>query len=262
MNDELVHCAVSDGVAVLTLTNPPMNVVSMALTRELAQLLGQLRTDRSVRALIITGAGERAFCAGSDVREFPALIEGGNFVERKLAFENETFSLIETFPKPTIAALNGLAFGGGLEMAVCCDLIVAEQQASLALPEIRLGAIPGSGGTIRVTRRIGEGRAREMMLLGEPIDATTAHHWGLVNRVVASGRALLEASILAKSLAKGPKEALASCKRSIGDAFDLPKQQALARVLELSDHIFRTDDCREGVRAFLEKDANPSFSDN
>lgn len=262
MNDELVQCTVSDGVAVLTLANPPMNVVSMALTRELAQLLEQLRTDRAVRALIITGAGERAFCAGSDVREFPALIEGGNFVERKLAFENETFSLIETFPKPTIAALNGLAFGGGLEMAVCCDLLVAEREARLALPEIRLGAIPGSGGTIRVTRRIGEGRAREMMLLGEPIDATTAYQWGLVNRVVAAGRALPEALTLAATLARGPKQALAACKRSIGDAFDLPRQQALARVLELSDDLFSSNDCREGVRAFLEKDGQPRFAND
>lgn len=261
MTAELVRRFVKDEVAVLTLTNPPMNVVSLELTRRLAEELKSLRADRTVRALVVTGDGDRAFCAGSDVREFPALIQEGAFVARKLAFENETFSLLDEFPKPTVAALNGLAFGGGLELAVCCDLIVAERQARVALPEIKLGAIPASGGTIRVARRVGEGRAKEMMLLGEPVDAATAQQWGLINQVVNAGQALPEAMRLAETLARGPRVAMELCKRSIGDAFGLPKQRALERALEFSDRVFKTADCREGVRAFLDKDRSPRFSD-
>lgn len=257
---DLVRCDVADGVAVVTLANPPLNLVSMALTRELAGTLRRLAADESVAALILTGAGDRAFCAGSDINEFPELIETDTFVDRKLAFENEAFSLIDAFPHPSIAALNGLAFGGGLEMAACCDLIVAEEQARFALPEIKLGAIPGSGGTIRVVRRIGEGRGKELALLGAPIDAATALTWGLVNRVVPKGRALSAARLLASTFARGPRMALTACKRCIDEAFDLPQEQAIARVLERSRDIFRSEDCREGVRAFLAKDRNPNFS--
>lgn len=260
MNDRLIECRQDAGVAVITLNNPPLNVVSMALTQQLAAGLQALRGRESVRALVVTGSGERAFCAGSDIREFPELIDEKKFVENKLGFENATFSLLATFPAPTVAALNGLAYGGGLELAACCDLIVAEEQVRLALPEIKLGAIPGSGGTIRVTRRIGEGRAKQMMLLGDPIDAMTAQQWGLVNQVVRQGQGLAQALTLAERLAKGPKTALALCKESIGDAFGLSKEQAITRVLEFSDQVFKTSDCREGVRAFLEKDPNPRFS--
>ncbi len=122
----------------------------------------------------------------------------GEVVEKKLAFEIETYNKLADFPKPTIAALDGLAYGGGLEMAVCCDLLIAAEDVRLALPEIKLGVFPGSGGTVRVTRRIGEGRAKEMMFLGEPIDARTALAWGLVNRVVPAGQALAGALELAR----------------------------------------------------------------
>ena len=129
--------------------------------------------------------------------------------------ENETYSKVDDFPKPTIAAVAGLAFGGGLELAVCCDLLVVEENARLALPEIKLGVFPGSGGTVRVTRRIGEGRAKEMMFFGEPIDAQTALAWGLVNRVVPPGEALLTACRMAAELAQRPNRALQICKRAI-----------------------------------------------
>lgn len=257
---DLVRSSVKDGVAVVTLDNPPLNLVSMDLTRVLAETLRRLAADDGVAALVLTATGERAFCAGSDITEFPELIETGTFVDRKLAFENETFSLIDAFPHPSIAALNGLAFGGGLEMAACCDLIVAEEHARFALPEIKLGGIPGSGGTIRVVRRIGEGRGKELALLGAPIDAATALQWGLVNRVVPKGEALSQALTLATTFARGPRQALAACKRCIDEAFDLSETLAIQQVLERSREIFRSDDCREGVRAFLAKDPNPCFS--
>ncbi len=185
MSRDPILCQVEDGVAIVTLNNPPLNLVTLGLTRELERTLDRLATDPEARVLVLTGAGERAFCAGSDISEFPGVAD--DVVGKKLAPENRAYSKVDDFPKPTIAAVAGLAYGGGLELAVCCDLIVVEEHARLALPEIKLGVFPGSGGTVRVTRRIGEGRAKELMYFGEPIDAQTALAWGLINRVVLAG---------------------------------------------------------------------------
>lgn len=257
--NELVREEVWDGVALITLNNPPLNLVSMELTRQLSQCLNGLGEKAEVAAVVLTGSGDRSFSAGSDINEFPELIDREAFVEQKLAFENETFALLKNFPRPTIAALNGLAFGGGLELAVCCDLIVAERDVRLALPEIKLGAIPGSGGTVRVVRRIGEARGKEMALLGNAIDAVTAESWGLVNKVVGKGEALAVARGLAQDFANGPRDALEACKRCVNDAYSLSEEKAIERVLECSRAVFTSDDCREGVRAFLAKDRGPSF---
>src|SRR5437867_4760581 len=158
---ELVRSVLTAGVAVLTLNHPPLNLVTLELTRQLGARLDRLAADPAVRALVVTGAGERAFCAGSDVGEFPSVLD--DVVRLKLARENETYSKLDDFPRPTIAALNGLAYGGGLELAVCCDLLVAGADVRLALPEVKLGVFPGTGGTVRVPRRVGEGRAKELM---------------------------------------------------------------------------------------------------
>jgi enoyl-CoA hydratase/carnithine racemase len=180
-------------------------------------------------------------------------------VGKKSRFENETWSRLDDFPRPTIAALNGLAYGGGLELAVCCDLIVADAGARLALPEIKLGVLAGTGGTVRVARRVGEGRAKELMFLGEPIDAETARAWGLVNRVVPTGQALAAALEWAAILASRPGRALELCKQAIDLALDLPEDEALARTLPISAAVFRTADCREGVRAFFAREP-PRFT--
>ncbi len=252
-----VLTSVRDGVAVLTLNNPPMNLVTLELTRQLHERLDELAADPKARALVVTGAGDRAFCAGSDVKEFPEVADA--VVEKKLARENEAYSKLADFPKPTIAALNGLAYGGGLELAVCCDLLVAEQQIRLALPEIKLGVFPGSGGTVRVTRRVGEGRAKEMMFFGDPIDASAALAWGLVNRVVPEGQALTMAAQMAGVLATRPNRALQLCKRAIDLSFDVSEDEAVRRSLALSEEAFNTNDCREGVRAFFAKEP-PRFT--
>ncbi|HEV8674325.1 MAG TPA: enoyl-CoA hydratase-related protein [Methylomirabilota bacterium] len=252
MPEDLLRYAVSDGVAVLTLDNPPLNLVTLELTRRLGEVLGRLAADPATRVLVVTGAGSRAFCAGSDVNEFPAV--GDDVVPRKLARENEVYSRLDDFPRPTIAALNGLAYGGGLELAACCDLVVAGTDVRLALPEIKLGVFPGTGGTVRVARRVGEGRAKELMFLGDPIDAETARAWGLVNRLVPPGQALAAALDLARVLAGRPRRALELCKAAIDLGLDLPEDEALRRTLALSEAVFRTDECREGVRAFLAKE--------
>jgi enoyl-CoA hydratase/carnithine racemase len=253
MTEQLVSCRVEEGVAVVTLNNPPLNVVTLELTRELERTLDRLAADPTARVLVLTGAGERAFCAGSDVKEFPDLMARGVAVEKKMRKENETYSKVDDFPKPTIAAVAGLAYGGGLELAVCCDLIVVEETARLALPEIKLGVFPGSGGTVRVTRRVGEGRAKEMMFFGEPIDAATALAWGLVNRVVLPGEALITACRMAEQLAARPSRALQICKQAIDLSFDMSEDEAIRRTLPLSEEVFASADCREGVRAFFEK---------
>lgn len=239
--------------AVVLLDNPPMNVVSLQLTRELYAALRQLERDDSVRAIVLTGAGERAFCAGSDIGELVGMRAPGAVLEKKLIFQNKVFELLRAFPKPTIAALNGYTFGGGLEIAACCDLIVAEDHVRLALPEIKLGVFPSSGGTFRVARKIGEARAKEMILLGEPVMAEQALAWGLINRMVARGQARAEAESIAARIGQGPRLAMQKAKSIVNLAFDRSDAEAIAESLNASDQVFCTEEAREGVDAFLQK---------
>src|SRR3954451_363337 len=243
-----IHCSVNAGIATITLNNPALNVVTRPLTLALGDALDALERDDSVRAVIVTGAGDRAFCAGSDITEFAHDLAPGEIISGKLGRQNEIFSQLDDFPKPTIAAISGLAFGGGLEIAVCCDLIVVEERTRVALPEIKLGVFPGSAGPIRVTRRIGEARAKEMMFLGEPIDARTALDWGLVNRVVPDGESLQAAHELAAVLKMRPRTALKLCKRIIDLSFEVPQQEAIKRSLEASELVFRSAEKVEGVQ--------------
>lgn len=239
--------------AVLTLDNPPMNVVSAPLTRELYCALRALERDDTVRAVVLTGAGERAFCAGSDIGEISELHAPGDVLEKKLIFQNKVFELLRAFSKPTIAALNGHAYGGGLEIAACCDLIIAEEQVRLCLPEINLGLFPSSGGTYRIARKIGESRAKWMILRGKPIDARTAMEWGLVIEVVAQGAALAAAEALATELEGQSAGALRAAKHLVNASFDIPDAALVAQSLMESDRVFCSADAREGVDAFLHK---------
>jgi enoyl-CoA hydratase/carnithine racemase len=248
----LVRTSLEDGVAVLTLDNPPLNLVTLELTRRLQAALDRLAADPAARVLVVTGTGARAFCAGSDVSEFPSVRD--DVVRKKLRAENRAYSRLDDFPKPTIAALNGLAYGGGLELAVCCDVLIAGEDVHLALPEVKLGVLPGSGGTVRVPRRVGEGRAKELMYTGEPIDARTALAWGLVNRVVPPGQALAAALELARALAERPNRALQLIKQAVDLGLDAAEDDAIERTLALSEAVFRTEDSREGVRAFFAKE--------
>lgn len=259
MAESPVRCEVRrDGVAVLTLDNPPLNVVFRGLTEALGRHLAALAVDPAVRAVVVTGAGTRAFCAGSDIAEFQPLMQPGRIGPEKLILQHRVFAQLDDFPKPTVAAVNGLAFGGGLEIAVCCDLLVADAAARFALPEIKLGVFPGSGGPVRVARRVGEGRAKELMFLGEPIDAATALAWGLANRVAPAAQALDQALQLAATLAQRPPLALALCKQAIDLAFDTTEDVAIAAALPLSERAFTSTESREGVRAFLAKET-PRF---
>jgi enoyl-CoA hydratase len=239
------------GVAKLTLDNPPLNLVTLEMTRQLIEALDEIEGDASVRAVVVTGAGEEAFCAGSDVKEFEAVRD--RVVEKKLAQENEAFSGLETLSKPVVAAIEGLAYGGGCEISMACDLRIVGEGARIALPEVRLGVVPGSGGLFRLPELVGPGQAMQLIYLGEPIGAREAERIGLVNEVVPDGEALSRALEVARRISRQPRESVAAIKHGVRQSARLTRAEATRLTLELSDHVFRTGDCAEGIRAFLEK---------
>ena len=259
MEPDLILVERHGAIAKLVINNPPMNIVTVGLIRQFSTLLDQLAKDEGVRVVVLTGVGQRSFCAGSDVKEMHTITGRGAMVEQKLVNENRVYSQLDDFPKPTIAAIHGLALGGGLELAICCDLIVADEDAKLGLPEINLGWFPGSGGPARVTKRIGDARAKELMFFGDFIAPATALAWGLINRVSGKGEAVHVAMEMAERLAQKPNKALQACKRAIDIAADEPEDQAIAKALQLSDDVFDTNDAREGARAFFHKE-KPAFT--
>ena len=257
MTTAYVDCTGRDHIATVTLNNPPLNVFKIEMTGGLDRILEGLRRNDEVRAIVLTGAG-RAFCAGSDISEFDAFYEPGNVVELKLRRQNAVFEKLATFPKPVVAAIHGLAYGGGLEIAMCCDLIVAEEDCRFAMPEMRLGVFPSSGGPYRTARRIGPARTKQLIFLTEPINAHVAFDWGLIDRMAPKGEAATVASQLAAEMAKRPSKAFSLCKALIGDATRLSSADLIAQSLTASDQVFASDDCREGVRAFFAKE-EPNF---
>ena len=250
MNTDLV--TVESGVVTLIrLHNPPLNLVSLEVTKALSAALTRIEHDENVRAVILAGTGDRAFCAGSDVKEFPSLY--GHVAEGKLINENAAYNQLAELPLPTIAAIEGDALGGGLELALCCDLRVASSTARLGLPEVRLGVMPGSGGTQRLPRLIGLARAKELILLGEIIDAEIALNFGLVNRVVPQGEAESAAKELAEMLASRGPVAVREAKRVLDTTLDGSLADGQVKELEASERVFSSEDMLEGSAAFIEK---------
>lgn len=239
---------IEDRVAVLTLDRPDrLNAVSAGLADALGAALDSLRGNEDVRALVVTGAG-RAFSAGADLKEIETCTtayEFRAFVERF----TRVFGELERFPKPSVAAIHGFAFGGGLELALACDLRVAERGARLGLPEAKLGVLPGAGGTQRLPRLVPVGIAKEMILTGEPITAERAHQVGLVNELADPGEVRTVACGLAGRLAAGSPLALAAGKRLLHDDVEL----AIAHERETVAVMFTSEDRAEGLRAFRER---------
>jgi enoyl-CoA hydratase/carnithine racemase len=247
------------GVSVITRDRAPVNALTLETTRQLNAALRAAADATDVRAIVMTGAGTKSFGAGSDIAEFGDLITSGRVVEDKMAFENETFSLLGSIPKPTIAALNGSAFGGGLEIALACDLIVAEAGQVVGFPEIKLGLFPGSGGPVRALRRIGEARTKELVFLGDPIPVETALDWGLINRVVPAGTAVEFALEWAQRLAQQSASGLRAGKAAVNDALRSDEgEQAIRHSLDYTRTVFAHPDAVEGAAAFLAKRA-PMF---
>lgn len=238
-------------IAELTLDNPPLNLVTGELTSELGAALRNVAADPQVRVLVVTGSGDRAFCAGSHVGEFEGL--RGRVGEGKLLLEKAVYRQLADLAVPTIAAIEGAALGGGLELALCCDLRVASERATLGMPEVRLGVIPGSGGTQRLPRVVGPARAKELILTGEILDAATAERYGLVNRVVPAGGAMAAARELAATIAARGPFAVREAKRLIDAAIETELDAGLAAELDASERVFSSNDMIEGASAFFEK---------
>ena len=238
-------------ITTIRLQNPPLNLVTVELTRSLDRALATIERDADVRCVVLTGTGDRAFCAGSDVKEFESL--QGRVGEGKLLLEKAVYRRIARLPMPTIAAIQADALGGGLELALCCDLRVADERAKLGLPEVRLGVMPGSGGTQRLPRIVGIAKAKELILMGEIISASNALEIGLVNRVAAAGRALDETMQMAGTIAERGPLAVREAKQALDLAGDMPLDEGMARELDASERIFASRDMLEGAQAFFEK---------
>jgi enoyl-CoA hydratase/carnithine racemase len=250
----MVELRKEDQVAVLTINNPPVNALNSRVMAELLQNLEKLAGDDGVRVLIVTGAGDRAFVAGADIKEFPGLFKGQAGLAGQFALAgHKMFNALDNFPRPTIAAVNGLALGGGCELALACDLRVAADTAQFGLPEIKLGLFPGGGGTQRLPRLIGEARAKEFMYLGDPISAGEALQIGLINRVVPAGQLVEETMKLAGKLATRPGVALNLIKQAVDRGVQVSLEEGLKIEADLFDRVFLTEDVKEGVNAFIEK---------
>jgi enoyl-CoA hydratase/carnithine racemase len=242
-----------DGVAILTLNHPPLNLFTLAMTNAFDLRLREIGSDPSIRSLVLTGSGDRAFGAGSDVKEFPGYFATGTVIEKKLKFENEVYNRLEDLPQPTIAAMKGLALGGGFELALCCDFRIGAENMKLGLPEIKLGVYPGSGGLIRLPRLIGESRAKEMMFLGTFISAEQALNWGILNRMVPEKDVVESAVEFAVELANRPARSIQIMKSGLRSIEAKTRDEAVAISLDLSDEVFGTEDAQEGVKAFFAK---------
>jgi len=241
-----------DNIAVITINRPEvLNALNRETLLELSAALRDAEEDPNIRVIIITGAGEKAFCAGADVREFrdKSLTEVLEFIE----LGHKVFAMIENLSKPVIALVNGYALGGGLELALACDFIIASTNAKLGQPEVNLGLIPGWGATQKLAKIVGLRKARELILLGETISAEEAFRIGLVDKVVPPERLWEEALQLAKKLIEKSPIALRFAKRAINTALRTTLPEGLEYEKMAFIALYSSEDAREGVRAFLEK---------
>jgi enoyl-CoA hydratase len=239
-------------VGILTVNRPKsLNALNPATVSEIGACVEAVRQDASIRCLIITGAGDRAFVAGADIAAMVTMgaIEGKAFSAHGLAVMRS----LENLPIPVIAAVNGFALGGGTELALACDLIIAADKAKFGQPEINLGIIPGFGGTQRLARRIGLPRARELIYSGDMIDAETAYRCGLANKVVPLVDLMTEAKSLAQKLATKPPVAIQQAKEAINAGVDMDLENGCRFENDAFALSFATEDKKEGMTAFLEK---------
>lgn len=248
---EKIRVSIDGHVATLTIDNPAANTWDRDSLPALATVVEALNAHPEVYALVLTGAGEKFFSAGADLKLFA---DGDPDAARGMAeaFGN-AFETLADFRGVSIAAINGFAMGGGLEVALACDIRIAERQAQLALPEARVGLLPCAGGTQRLAQLVGEGWAKRMILCGERVGAEQALQLGLVEEVVDTGAALEAAQALANKVAEQSPTSVAACKRLIHSARDIAIGTGLAAERDEFVQLFSTEDQREGVNAFLEK---------
>lgn len=240
-------------VAVVTLNRPQaMNAINMQMRRELHDVMDHLRRDAAIGAVVLTATGDKAFSAGMDLREFSQVLAQTPLPELR-RFRWEPGEGIGDCDKPVIAAVNGLAIGGGVELSLMCDISFAATSASFAFAEVTRGLIPGNGGTQRLTRRIGRSRALEMILSGRTVAADEALHMGLVDHVVPADQLLERAVALGQQIAANAPVAVRTAKAAIVRGEDLSLQEGLNLERDLATFLYTTDDAKEGPRAFVEK---------
>ena len=246
-----------DEFAVITLNRPKaLNALSFQIVRDIGATLSEV-AESDARALLFIGAGDKAFCAGADINE----LAGRSLAETRRGAEagQRTFARLDTFPIPSVAVINGYAFGGGLELASACTFRVATPNAKMGLPEIKLGLIPGYGGTQRLPRLVGEGRALEIVMTGRTVEAEEAERIGLVNRIV-EGDPLEAAMAFAREFTCYSLPVLSLARDAVKRARDLPVYEGLKVEADLNTLSFQTEDSVEGTQAFLAK-RKPDFKD-
>jgi len=251
---ENVRIETSDGVAIITIDRPKvLNALNAQTVAEIGQAFEQVRNDDAVRAVIVTGGGEKAFVAGADIAELAKMTP----ITGKATAEHgqRIFANIERFPKPVIAAVNGFALGGGCELALACHIRVASERAQIGLPEVTLGIIPGYGGTQRMARLLGKGKALELILTGDRIPAAEAERIGLVNKVVAPEELMNTAMEMAKKIASRGPLAVRAAIEAVMSGSEMPIEEGFFLEATLFGLLASTEDMKEGMGAFLEKRA-------
>ena len=249
---ETIEFVINDNnVGILYLNRPPFNPLNTQLYIELSAILEEIENMDTVHAVIITGKGERAFAAGADITEMMSLNE--EEMTELSRVSRIAYDRLDSLNKPTIAAINGLALGGGCELVLACDFRISSQNAKFSLPEINLGIIPGGGGTQRLPRLIGQSKAKELLYFGEMINAEKAVEIGLVNKSVELEELLKEAKVWGEKLAQKPQIAMKMVKKAVNKGLDVDLQSALGLEADCFSTAFASEDRKEGMQSFVEK---------
>lgn len=257
MKEENVHLNTNNGIGILIIRRPKqLNALNIATIEELHQKLNYIEKNKSIKVIIISGEGEKSFVAGADIKEFASFSkqQGKELAEDG---QKKLFDKIENFPKPVIAAINGFALGGGLELAMSCHIRVASENAKMGLPEVSLGVIPGYGGTQRLSQLVGKGKAFEMILTAKMINTKDALKWGLINYEVNQGSLISKCNEIAEQIIKNSPRAIHHAINSINAGFDNELNGYQVEIDSFGD-CFESNEFLEGTNAFLEK-RKPKF---
>ncbi len=257
MSESLLNLTIENNVGIIKLNNPPVNVLNKSLLSQLGDLINQVKDNKEIKVIVITGQGS-AFAAGADIKSMPQIRDTDG--EKMALFGQEVFNKIEDLEKISIAAINGVALGGGLELALSCDIRIISEKAKIGQPEINLGIIPGYGGTQRLTRLTGKPKAKEMILTGENIIASEALQFGIVNKVTSPEDLFKVAIEMAEKIASKGQVAVKAAKKAIDEGFEQDLTKALRTEAKYFGLVCNSEDKNEGVIAFMEK-RKPNFQD-